>query len=156
MRIRATAYTTSTTRIVDLDPVYYKWQNESLIRGVGIDAEYNNSIEDIIEGMERASQHNEVLVSYTHTLTDDILDYGTPVEKMEAILEAAQTLNLTFYTVSGLSNPTTSTTPTGNGNTNSTWGLNDTVITIIISCVGSGFLWICVSVVFRDGQKWQS
>ncbi len=151
-RLRATAYSTTTTRVVDLDPVYYTWQNESLIRGVGIDAEYDNPIEDIIEGMERAHQYNEVLVSYTHTLTEDILNYGTPVEKMEAILEAAQTLNLGFYTVSGLSNPTTLIPPT----TPTESGLPfDLVVSIVISGVGILLLWVLVSYIFRD-DKWQS
>ena len=151
IRIRATAYTTNTTRIVELDPVYYTWQNETLIRGVGIDAEYNNTIEDIIEGMERAGQHNEVIVSYTHTLTDDIIDYGTPVEKMEAILEAAQTMNLNFYRISDLviSNTSTSPTPTENG------GPNNLVISIILAGAGVGLLWVLVSFIFRD-EKWQS
>jgi peptidoglycan/xylan/chitin deacetylase (PgdA/CDA1 family) len=157
-RLRATAYTSNATRLVDLDMVYYEWQNETLVRGAGIDYEYENTVEEIIEGMERASRDTEVLVLYGHTITYDATPYGVPEEKLISILEAAQTLNLVFYTISGLSNvtypttPTPTPTPTGNGG----WGLNDFLISIIISGVGIVVLWVVVSVLFRDDKNWQS
>jgi peptidoglycan/xylan/chitin deacetylase (PgdA/CDA1 family) len=156
-RLRATAYTSNDTRIDDLDMAYYGWQNETLVRGVGVDYEYENSIEEIIEGMDRAVQENEVLILYAHTITYDATPYGVPEAKLIAILEAAQARNLPFYTITGLSDMIIRTTPTttenGGGNP---WGLNDFVISIVIACVGIGFLWIFVTVVFRDEHKWQS
>jgi peptidoglycan/xylan/chitin deacetylase (PgdA/CDA1 family) len=156
VRLRATAYTTNITRIVDLDIAYYKWQNESLIRGVGIDVEYENTVEEIIAGMERAKQDEEVLVLYAHTVAYNSTPFGISEENLVSLLEAAQTMNLAFYTVSSLTLSTATTGPTENGGNNSTWGLNDLVISIIISCVGIGFLWIFVSVVFRDDRNWGS
>ena len=153
LRLRATAYTSNVTRVVDLDSVYYGWQDETLVRGVGIDYEYENSIEEIIDGMDRAVQNNEVLVLYAHTITYDATPYGTPEAKLIAILEAAQTRDLAFYTITGLSDlivPTTPTTPTDTGRTNNTWGVNDFIISIIITCVGIAFLWVFVTVFFRD------
>lgn len=161
IRLRATAYTSNTTRIVDLNKAYYKWQNESLIRGVGIDTEYGNTVDEVIQGMERAQQSNEVIILYGHTPTYDSPDYGTPVEKLVSILEAAQTMNLVFYRVSDLvlSSTDTTTTPTDNGdtrNTNSALGLSDIVVSILISCVGVLLLWAVVTIVFRDEKSWHS
>jgi len=161
IRLRSTAHTSNTTRIVDLDSVYYKWQNEVLIRGVGIDSEYGNTVDEIIQGLERAHQSDEVIILYGHTPTYDSPDYGTPVEKLASILEAAQTMNLVFYRVSDLVLPGTgtSTTPIDNrstGITSSTGGLNDIAVSVLMACAGIGLLWVVVSVIFRDKEGWQS
>jgi hypothetical protein len=136
--------------------VYYKWQNETLVRGAGIDYEYENTVEEIIEGMERASRNSEVLVLYGHTITYDATPYGTPEEKLISILEAAQILNLVFYTISGLSHAITPTSPTPTPTGNGGWGMNDFMISIIISGVGIAVLWVVVSVLFRDDKSWRS
>ncbi|MFW9965062.1 MAG: polysaccharide deacetylase family protein, partial [Candidatus Sifarchaeia archaeon] len=156
LRLRSTAYTSNTTRIVDLDQVYYKWENEALIRGVGIDSEYGNTIEEIIEGLERAQQSNEVLVLYGHTPTYDTPDYGTPVEKLISILEAAQMLNLELYRVSDLAVDLSSTTtsPINNEtNTNGIIGINDILISIVLASAGVGILWVLASLIFPNKQK---
>lgn len=157
-RLRATAYSSNTTRIVDLDQIYYKWENESLIRGVGIDVEYGNTIEELFQGLERAEVSNEVLVLYAHTITYEFSDYGTPVDILEAILDAAQTMDLVFYRVSDLmiTNNVLPTMPTDNNstqNTNYPLSLNDFVLSVVLSCVGIGLLYLLVSVIFRDERS---
>ena len=158
LRLRSTAYTSNTTRIVNLDSVFYKWQDEALIRGVGMDSEYGNTIEEITQGLERAQQSDEVIVLYGHTPIYNSPDYGTPAEKLLSIIQEANALNLVFYRVSDLVLPTTSTTTTSTdngGNITNTQAsvLNDLVISIIISCVGIGFLWVLASFIFPKEQK---
>ena len=158
LRLRSTAYTTNTTRVVNLDLVYYNWQNEALIRGVGMDSEYGNTIEEITQGLERAQQSDEVLVLYGHTPIYNSPDYGTPAEKLLSIIQEAHALNLAFYRVSDLVLPTTSTatTSTDTGGTmpsTQASGWNDLVVSIFISCLGIGVLWVLVSFIFRDEKQ---
>ncbi|MGY5882011.1 MAG: hypothetical protein RTV31_17335, partial [Candidatus Thorarchaeota archaeon] len=155
IRLRGTANTSNTTRIVNLDSVYYKWQNEVLIRGVGMDSEYGNTINETIEGLERAQQSNEVIVLYGHTPTYDTPDLGTPVEKLVAILEAAQTMNLVFYRVSDLvvATGSSTTTPINNGDTNRTIGIIDIIVSIVLPCAGIGLLWVLASIILPKEQK---
>ncbi len=97
--VRATTYSFSDS----LHPPFYSRNNPSgLIYGIGIDSTYNNSIDQIRDGMIRARDNNEVLILYGHAIADDGWDYQTPTAKLEEILASAEELGLEFYTISEL------------------------------------------------------
>lgn len=106
--IRGTSYTNETISIKDQDLAYYSPENPNkIVFGVGIDEGYNNSIQDVIAGLERAKNNNEVIILYGHNIKDNADDdkYTTTKEMLESIFKYAVDNDMNFYTISELSNP---------------------------------------------------
>jgi peptidoglycan/xylan/chitin deacetylase (PgdA/CDA1 family) len=105
--IRGTTYTNSKIRLKDLDSVYYMpGRSNGLVFGVGIDGIYNNTIEEILKGIDRARDKGEILVVYAHIIGDDEDDYSYMVSKnkLERILQYVKENDMVFYTMSEVAN----------------------------------------------------
>lgn len=102
--LRATVATTSGVRIKNLNKVYFSQKNRSkIINGVGIDDSYGNTLDEIIEGMDRAKKNSEVLILYSHAIREKPYHdekYVLSSNILEAILKYAAENNLRFYTAS--------------------------------------------------------
>ena len=72
----------------------------------GIDNIYKNSIEDIQKGLRRAMEKKETIIIYAHKPGSVTDDYGTPVEKLEAMLKYSSENGLAFYRISDLQTKT--------------------------------------------------
>ena len=103
--IRGTVYTGNKTALKNLDSAYYKPGNGNwLVFGVGIDGIYGNTVESILEGLERANRNGEVLVLYAHRIgeSENENSYIVSMDKLEMILRYATHTNMKFYTISEL------------------------------------------------------
>ncbi len=94
--VRGTSFTNSTRRMPELSNIYCKY-NDSVIYGAGIDKVYQNSIEEIQEGLRRAMKKKETLILYAHKPATRGEDYSFTPEKMEAILKYASEIGAKFY-----------------------------------------------------------
>ena len=105
--IRGTTYTSNRIRLKDLNSVYYKpGKSNRLVFGVGIDGIYRNTIEEILEGIDRAKNNGEILVIYAHIIgeEEDEHNYIVSKNKLEMILQYVKENNMTFYTISEVAN----------------------------------------------------
>lgn len=105
--IRGTAYASKNTKLKDLDSIYYSPEKiNKIIFGVGIDQSYNNSLSDIIAGIERARVEEKVMVLYGHSIGEgtNLKKYITSKDMLEGIFKYARENDLKFYTVSEMNN----------------------------------------------------
>lgn len=87
--VRGTLFTNEKKRIPDLDYVFYKYGDDKIIYGTGIDNAYNNSVEEIQEGLRRALKRKEILILYAHKTSDKAGDYCVSPAKLESVLKYA-------------------------------------------------------------------
>ncbi|NLY72047.1 MAG: hypothetical protein GX076_10280 [Clostridiales bacterium] len=85
---------------------YMPGRSNGLVFGVGIDGIYNNTIEEILKGIDRARDKGEILVVYAHIIGDDEDDYSYMVSKnkLERILQYVKENDMVFYTMSEVAN----------------------------------------------------
>jgi peptidoglycan/xylan/chitin deacetylase (PgdA/CDA1 family) len=100
--VRGTIFTNEKERIPDLDYTFYKHGDEKIIYGAGIDNAYNNSVEEIQKGLNRANEKNEILILYAHKTSDEMGDYCVPTAKLEGILKYASENRSGFYRINDL------------------------------------------------------
>lgn len=88
--------------IADTDGAFYSWDDSRVLCGVGIDDRSGNELDSFIEGMSRALERREVLVVFGH-------EPGVhhEIDKLEAVLSAANELDLPFITFADLVDPDT-------------------------------------------------
>lgn len=100
--IRGTA-PTKELKIKEQDLAYCSPNGKNkLIFGVGIDGIYENSIEDILEGIDRAKNNGEILTFYAHKIVEveDNEKYEVARDKIETILKYIVANDMKFYTIS--------------------------------------------------------
>jgi peptidoglycan/xylan/chitin deacetylase (PgdA/CDA1 family) len=70
------------------------------LSGDGIDSSYQNELPEITAAMQRAKDRGEILTLYAHRIlpAGETHDYGTPVSKLNAVIDQAKALGLRFYT----------------------------------------------------------
>lgn len=99
---RYTFYTFGGNKLADLDLIYYPLgQANRYLYAIGIDRNYNNSIEDFKAGLDRAKSQGAILPIYGHQIKDEG-DYAASLESLEAIISYAQEIGLSFYTPADL------------------------------------------------------
>lgn len=100
--LRATVVTTDAVRIKNLNKAYISNNNMGkILYGVGIDNGYGNTLDEIIEGMDRTKKNGEILVFYSHVIKekpDHDEKYAISTSILEKILKYASENNLRFYT----------------------------------------------------------
>lgn len=73
--------------------------NYNLLAGAGIDKDFNNSIEEIIESLIKARKNGKIITLYGHDVIDDEnKQYNIVPEKLGKIMKNARNLGLKFYT----------------------------------------------------------
>jgi hypothetical protein len=103
VHIRGTDYSESGTPLKDVNSVFYQYgSNQPHIDGIGIDdVTYNNSIEDIYDGILRAKQEDKILILYGHNPVENNPQlYQTSFDRLEKILTYVSENNLNFYKIS--------------------------------------------------------
>ena len=91
-------------RIREWDEIYYGCDfSDRVVFGVGIDESYGHPVSELAEGLERASQREEVMVLYGHSISDDAGQYRTSTNRLEELLISVSQLRLDFFTIAHLS-----------------------------------------------------
>ena len=88
--------------IADTDGAFYQWDDRRVLCGVGIDDRPGNDVQSFIGGMARALERDEVLVVFGHKPGVD-----HSIEKLDAVLSAANDMGLPFLTFEDLADPDT-------------------------------------------------
>lgn len=99
--VRGTSFTNSKIRMPALRNIYCKY-NYGVIYGAGIDNIYQNSIEEIRNGLRRAMENKEALIIYAHKPATGGGDYCVAPEKIEAVLKYASEIGARFYRIDDL------------------------------------------------------
>jgi hypothetical protein len=92
--------------IAETDGAFYTWDESRVLCGVGLDDVSGNGVNSFIEGMNRALERREVLVVFGHKPG---IDHS--LDKLEAVLSAANGLDLPFITFKDLLDPDTPAGP---------------------------------------------
>lgn len=100
--LRSTTYTNEHIRIKDLNKVFFKDTVHKIFWGVGIDENYGNSLEEIMEGLKRAKDNNEIMILYGHSMSNKVGNYITRRTTLEEILKFAHDNGINFFTLSEL------------------------------------------------------
>lgn len=77
--------------IAEMDEVYFGWDEQRVVCGVGIDEHLGNTLESFAGGVERARDRDEVLIVYGHKPGRDF-----SLSRLESLLEIASTANVPF------------------------------------------------------------
>lgn len=99
--VRGVVCTNSKKRLADFRQIYYK-HDKGLVFAAGIDNVYGNKVEEIRDAMKKAADGKKTLLLYAHRISDEAGDYCTPASRMEALLEYASKVGLTFYRMKDL------------------------------------------------------
>ena len=100
--IRGTA-PTKKVKIKDQDLAYCtSGRGNKLVFGVGIDGIYENTVKDILDGIDRAKKNGEILTLYAHKIVEveNKEKYVVGRDKIETILKYAADNGMKFYTIS--------------------------------------------------------
>lgn len=82
----------------DIDEIYFDFDSSKVISALGIDNNFNISINEIRYGFIRAKQNNEVIILYAHKPVKNITSsYQITYNYLENILNIAQHLGLKSY-----------------------------------------------------------
>jgi len=102
--LRSTAYgnLAPNNNIKELDKIFVNISEiNTLVYGVGIDSIYNNSINSIQEGINRAYANDEIIILYLHNI-DGNESYHINFEVFDQIIYYVRKLNMPFLTISGI------------------------------------------------------
>lgn len=99
--VRYTAYSYH-TKIKDMDSVYLKNRKTKVTQAVGIDDGYGHSLQEILEGIDRARKNNEVILFYGHKIARMPGKYHVSMDRLEAIIKYVSAKGMKFYTISEL------------------------------------------------------
>ncbi len=86
------------------DTIYYEYgSDQPFIKGIGIDENYGNSLNDIYDGISTAKEDDTILIFYGHEpVPGNPGAYQTSYSKLENILINVTDNDMKFYTVSEL------------------------------------------------------
>lgn len=87
-----------TQSIDDMDDVFFRWDGERSLCGVGLDERLGNGVGDIRRGLDRARERSEVLITYTHRPGATI-----EIATLETIVQEVVAADLEFVTFADLS-----------------------------------------------------
>lgn len=94
-----------TKKINEIDEIYYSFDGSRIIQALGIDKNFNISIDDIKEAFLRAKQNNEAVVFYAHKpVSQSTAPYQIELTYIQQIISEAAALGLKSYTFSELYN----------------------------------------------------
>lgn len=104
--LRGTSYSSKTRPIKNTSSAYVNKNSDGkFVSAIGLDLVYNNSLQDVKEGLDRANDNNEVILFYSHDISHpgkETNNYSIETKHLENILKYAQSLGLKSYTVSEL------------------------------------------------------
>ncbi len=82
--------------------VFYDFDGDRIVNGLGIDNHLQVSIEDLNSGFKRAVDNNEVLILYCHKPAYSDSAYAININYLENILKNAREMNLKSFRISDL------------------------------------------------------
>jgi peptidoglycan/xylan/chitin deacetylase (PgdA/CDA1 family) len=96
-------HTANVTMIDTIESIYYKYDKSKVIAGLGIDNNFNISLEEIKRGFLRAKSNNEVIVFYSHRPVEKIGgSYQITHEYLEEVFKLAKSFGLKSFTFNEL------------------------------------------------------
>ena len=88
-----------------IDEIFIGSNESKVLKGLGIDQNYNISIEDIDEIFKRASDYKEIVILYCHDPVSKVLnDFQIQIDYLESLLKLADKHNLKSYRFVDLNN----------------------------------------------------
>jgi hypothetical protein len=91
--------------IEEIDEIYFKFQNEKIISALGIDANFNVSLEMLEAGFKRSLKNNEVIVLYVDRPVKNVNSpYQIELDYLRSLIELAKLYKLQSYSFSELAN----------------------------------------------------
>ena len=92
--LRKATYNMRDTTIDNYNEIYANVAFHHIVSSMGIDRNYNISLENIETGMKRALKNNEVLVLHAHRISTTNEDYSVDPEFLKSIFQLSKTYNL--------------------------------------------------------------
>ncbi|MFT2009076.1 polysaccharide deacetylase family protein [Pontibacter sp. 13R65] len=96
--VRGDSWKVEDKPVEKLDRIFYKFDGSRVINGLGIDMNSGVTLQDIEQGFNRATDKQEAINLYAHSIEIDSSHYGVTTEFLENILELAQGKNLKSIT----------------------------------------------------------
>ncbi len=88
----------------ELDEIYFGHNSSRVVSALGIDNNFNITIDEIKKGFERAKKNNEIIIFYAHRPVKKIRSaYQISYIYLESIFKAADKIGLTSYRFNNLS-----------------------------------------------------
>ncbi|WP_224744262.1 polysaccharide deacetylase family protein [Pontibacter aquaedesilientis] len=84
--------------IDELDRIFYKYDGNRLVHGLGVDANSGVTLQDLEIGFRRAAQNNEAILIYAHNILEQPSGYSISPQTLESIFKLAQKHNLSSLT----------------------------------------------------------
>ncbi len=92
-------------KVDTIESIFYKFAGERVIAGLGIDKNFNISIEQIRGAFNRTMNKNEIVIFYAHCPVEKVTAaYQTEKNYLRELIKAAKSLGLKSYKLSDLAN----------------------------------------------------
>ena len=96
-------HTANVTMIDTIESIYYKYDKRKVIAALGIDNNFNISLEEIERGFLRATDNNEVIVFYCHRPVETVGgSYQISHNYLEEVFKLANSAKLKSFTFNEL------------------------------------------------------
>jgi len=92
--LRKATYNINDTSIDTYDCIYVSDNKTSVSNAMGIDYNYNISIDNLEKAIQRAVKNNEVLFLYAHQINDSKEDYSVDPAYLEAVFQLCNQYNI--------------------------------------------------------------
>lgn len=96
--LRKATYNINDTSIDAYDCIYVSDYKSSISNAMGIDYNYNISIENLEKAIQRAVKNNEILFLYAHQINDSKKDYSVDAAYIEKIFQLCKQYNIQSLT----------------------------------------------------------
>lgn len=88
--------------IDELDRIYYAFDGNRVVNGLGIDSGSGINLTDLEDGFSRASRNKEAIILYAHSINNSNEHYSISPQALEIIFQSARKHKLTSLTFKSL------------------------------------------------------
>jgi Predicted xylanase/chitin deacetylase len=100
--LRKATWNKNNTTIDTYDNIYARPDSFNIVSSMGIDCNYNITIENLQTGISRAQKNNEILVLHAHWLDTTGLDYTTNPAYLEQVFKLCKKDKIRSYRIEDL------------------------------------------------------
>jgi peptidoglycan-N-acetylglucosamine deacetylase len=102
--LRKATWNMYNTDLCNYDKIYARPDSFNVVSSMGIDINYNISLENLEIGISRAEKNNEVLVLHAHNIDDSGYDYTINPKYLERVFALCKKDNISSYRIMDLEN----------------------------------------------------
>jgi hypothetical protein len=81
---------------------YYKWDGARFVYGTEVSKGQSVTLANVYSGLDKAKANGDVIVLFSHNITDTPSDYDISITNFQSILQYAHDIGLAFYTLNDL------------------------------------------------------